>query len=29
MQEIGYAKALSAVKDLPNGKKFIRLDFAN
>ena len=29
MQEIGYAKVLSAVKDLPNGKKFIRLDFAN
>ena len=29
MQEIGYAKVLSAVKDLPNGKKFVRLDFAN
>ena len=28
MQEIGYMKKLAAVKDLPNGKKFVRLDFA-
>ena len=28
MQEIGYTKELTAVKDLPNGKKFVRLDFA-
>jgi hypothetical protein len=28
MQEIGYMKELTAVKDLPNGKKFVRLDFA-
>lgn len=28
MQEIGYTQKLSAVKDLPNGKKFVRLDFA-
>ena len=29
MQEIGYTKELTAVKDLPNGKKFVRLDFAD
>ena len=28
MQAIGYVKELTAVKDLPNGKKFVRLDFA-
>lgn len=29
MQKIGYTKRLAAAKDLPNGKKFVRLDFAN
>ena len=27
MQAIGYVKELTAAKDLPNGKKFVRLDF--